>query len=138
MTQAGLDLKLQKATDPKSRLDHSHIYSPALMPELGASCGSVFIDTAFKRWLLRIIGPEKYTQLDPYYSGNKIYAHSPESGEMRELIKRFEVQKKLFSRSTRDVKIDLPGPLSGLDIVGRVREGELTIKRLAFPHSQAV
>ena len=47
---------------------------------------------------------------------------------MRELIKRFEVKKKLFSSSSGDITLELPEPLNKVTIEGRVREGELTIK----------
>lgn len=42
---------------------------------------------------------------------------------MRQLVKEFEVKKKSFSSATQTIKLDLPGPLSGLTIEGRVREG---------------
>lgn len=46
---------------------------------------------------------------------------------MRELMKRFEVEKARFSLTSRDVRLELPKPLDRLNIEGRVKEGEMTI-----------
>lgn len=45
---------------------------------------------------------------------------------MRELMKRFEIQKKGFTANSRDIKLDLPEPFENLNISGVVG-GEITI-----------
>ena len=48
---------------------------------------------------------------------------------MRELIKRFNARKAVFSNLNHDpIKIDLPPPLNGLSIQGRIYQGELTMQ----------
>lgn len=94
---------------------------------VGAKCGSAFIDTEFKRWLRGVLGTSRYSELDPANARQRISAHTVESGPMRELIKRFEVQKKAFSSTSQDIKLELRGSLSGLNIEGRVKQGDLTI-----------
>ncbi|KAK4962668.1 hypothetical protein LTR10_000295 [Elasticomyces elasticus] len=108
--KGGQQCELKKITDAKS-----------------LACGSVYIDAAFKMWLRDILGADHYSKLDPANRGQPIKPHSIETCAMRELIKRFEVQKTRFSTNTYDVKIDLPAPLDRLDIPDRVNEGELTI-----------
>ena len=46
---------------------------------------------------------------------------------MRQLIRAFDARKKVFANGIGPMLLDLPGPLNGLTIEGKVREGELTI-----------
>jgi hypothetical protein len=48
---------------------------------------------------------------------------------MRKLMRTFDVIKKKFKKESKDVHIDLPGPLSNLTITGKVNQGEITITR---------
>lgn len=67
--------------------------------------------------------------LDPLNTKGRITVHTTEHGEIRKLVQDFIKQKKIFSERSQDVRLDLPASLAGLSIPGRVREGELTIKR---------
>ena len=96
---------------------------------LGAKCGSVYIDTAFKTWLRKVIGVDEYEKLDPANGRHRLGAHTTESGPMRSLIKDFEAKKKAFTGSSDDVKLSLPEPLQHLTIKNRVDDGELTIRQ---------
>ncbi|KAJ9663048.1 hypothetical protein H2198_001040 [Neophaeococcomyces mojaviensis] len=82
-------------------------------------CGASYIDANFKRWLRKVIGPKNFRELDAGNAGQRISTHATESGPMRQLVKEFEVKKKSFSSATQTIKLDLPGPLSGLTIEGR-------------------
>ena len=94
----------------------------------GGKCGSAFIDTRFKHWLRDTIGVDNYAKLDPANGRQRIGPHTPESGHIRELMKRFEVKKRNFSNANQDyIRLDLPGPLSNFSLEGRVNQGELTI-----------
>ncbi|PVH78397.1 hypothetical protein DL98DRAFT_590324 [Cadophora sp. DSE1049] len=110
VTQLEPTLELQQATIPTSE-----------------RCGSAYINLNFKRWLRRVIGEENYRALDPNSSSQQISAHAMEGKEMRQVMKRFEGLKKAFPRDNRPLKLDLPGPLSELNIPRRVSQGELTI-----------
>ena len=48
---------------------------------------------------------------------------------MRAVIKQFDSMKRKFSNNVPDMKLDLPGQLSGVSIPGRVKEGELKITK---------
>ena len=87
--------------------------------------------TTFKGWLRDTIGRERYAEIDPANARqHRISPHTAETGAMRELIKRFIVQKQALSNSSRsDIKLNLPAPLNTLTIEGLVKEGELTIHR---------
>lgn len=101
----------------------------AIIDRTGDKCGSTFIDTAFKSWLRDILGAERYGKLDPANAKGRFSAYTIESGPMRELIARFEKNKKVFSNSSQDIPLDLPAPLTRLSIEGRVTDGELIIYR---------
>lgn len=91
-------------------------------------CGGSFVDANFKGWLRRAIGRENFAKLDKENALRPISTHTSESGPMRELMKRFDAKKKTFSNATQSIiRIDLPPPLDGLNVEGRVRDGELTI-----------
>ena len=91
-------------------------------------CGGSFVDVSFKGWLRRAIGRENFAKLDKENALRPISTHTSESGPMRELMKRFDAKKKTFSNATQGIiRIDLPPPLDGLNVEGRVRDGELTI-----------
>lgn len=92
-------------------------------------CGGSFVDANFKGWLRQVaIGPDNFAKLDKENALRPISTHTSESGPMRELMKRFDVKKKTFSHATTGlIRIDLPPPLDGLNVEGRVRDGELTI-----------
>ncbi|KAK6406831.1 hypothetical protein LTR81_018559 [Elasticomyces elasticus] len=115
--KGGQQCELKKVTDARS-----------------LACGSVYIDAAFKMWLRDVLGTDHYSKLDPANRGQPIKPHSIETRAMRELIKKFEVQKTRFSTNTHDVKIVLPAPLDRLDIPDRVNEGELTIYKYDLLH----
>jgi hypothetical protein len=99
----------------------------ALTHKIGAKCGSIYIDEAFKRWLKKLIGDENYKELDPRNASQKISSHATEGKEMRALMKAFDSCKRKFSRDHRDMKMDLPEPLDDLSIGNQVVGGELTI-----------
>jgi hypothetical protein len=86
---------------------------------------------AFKNWLRRLVGDEYYKQLDPTFEGNKISSYAVEGEYMRELMKTFDGFKKRFKKDHRDMRMDLPGPLSNLDLDTRVQGGEITITKYA-------
>ena len=46
---------------------------------------------------------------------------------MRQVMKKFDAHKKLFSNNVHEMKLDLPKPLDKLNISSKVSEGELTI-----------
>ncbi|KAK3679081.1 hypothetical protein LTR78_001534 [Recurvomyces mirabilis] len=95
----------------------------------GRKCGSALIDLGFKTWLRDIIGPSSYAELDPVNAyQHRINPHTAETGEMRELIRRFIVRKIAFSNNDeKSIKIDLPAPLNTLTIAGRIEQGGLTL-----------
>ena len=74
-----------------------------------------------------MIGEDNYGALDPNISGEHINIHAMEGKEMRQVMKKFEGLKKGFPKDNQPLKLDLPGPLSGLNIARRVSQGELTI-----------
>lgn len=91
-------------------------------------CGGSFVDANFKGWLRYTIGKENFAKLDKENALRPVSTHTSESGPMRELMKRFDAKKKTFSNATQGtIRIDLPPPLDGLNIEGRVRDGELMI-----------
>lgn len=70
----------------------------AYLTELGGRFGSSLIDIRFKRWLQRQIGKSQYASIDPESARiQKISPHTPETGPIRELMKRFNVAKAAFS-----------------------------------------
>ena len=75
------------------------------------------------------MGETEYKKLDPESMGNKIGSHTREDKNMRTLMKSFDVLKRQFSNETGSLKMDLPGPLSDLDITDKVNQGEITITR---------
>jgi hypothetical protein len=96
---------------------------------LGDTCGSSFIDLEFKKWLYDLIGPEYYRKLDPRRFNFNSGSHDVESGQMRELMKKFDGIKRKFRSDYRNMRLDLPDPLHNLTIEGRVRGGEITISK---------
>lgn len=75
------------------------------------------------------MGDKHYRVLDNRSKGQKINAHTTEGKEMRAVIKQFDSMKRKFSNNVPDMKLDLPGQLSGVSIPGRVKEGELKITK---------
>lgn len=100
-----------------------------LLIESGLKCGSAFIDTEFKRWLRDELGVANYAKLDPMNAHRRLTAHTLESGPIRRLVQDFIIRKQAFTQTSQDIRIDLPEPLSALNMENRVREGELTISR---------
>jgi hypothetical protein len=99
----------------------------ALTHKIGAKCGAVYIDGAFKSWLKEQIGDENYKELDPRNASQKISSHATEGKQMRALMKTFDGYKRKFSEDHRDIKMDLPEPLDDLTVGKQVLGGELTI-----------
>jgi hypothetical protein len=48
---------------------------------------------------------------------------------MRQLMSRFEAEKKIFCADSDDVELELPAPLHTLNIPGRVEQGSLIISQ---------
>ncbi|CZR64187.1 uncharacterized protein PAC_14084 [Phialocephala subalpina] len=92
-----------------------------------AKCGSSYIDQNFKRWLNRIVGDRHYRILDPRSAGQQIGAHTMEGRYMRQVVKRFDEKKRLFSNKANEIHFDLPNPLNALNIAGRITQGNLKI-----------
>lgn len=55
-----------------------------------------------------------------------------EGKHMRQVIKKFDVQKRLFSNKGGDIHIDLPSPLNTINITGRISQGDLRITQYAL------
>jgi len=98
-----------------------------LIRKTGAKCGSSYVDQNFKRWLKALLGDNYYQQLDPRNQIEDKYGSVFEGRGMRALMKQFDQLKRQFRRDQRDVFIDLPEPLSYLDIEGRVKSGEIIL-----------
>lgn len=94
---------------------------------IGAKCGSIFINLAFKQWLRDLIGPQNYNILDQTEMAHNITSHDSEGERMRELMKRFDIKKRAFRRNHRDMKLDLPEPYNNLNLDTRVVGGQITI-----------
>lgn len=94
----------------------------------GKKCGSTYIDLAFKKWLLQLLGEDTYRILDPEFDG-KISSHAAEGEAMRTVMKEFNERKKKFKKDSRDMRVDLPAPLDTLNIDSRVRSGGVTITK---------
>ncbi|KAE9364684.1 hypothetical protein N431DRAFT_110243 [Stipitochalara longipes BDJ] len=93
----------------------------------GSKCGSIFINLAFKKWLRDLLGEKLYKLLDPTQLFTKIRSHDAEREGMRELMKRFDVLKKRFTKSQGSMTLDLPAPLENLELDSRVIGGEIEI-----------
>jgi hypothetical protein len=87
------------------------------------------VDLEFKKWLFNLLGETYYRELDKRSVQFKFGSHDMEDGTMRKLMARFEQLKRAFRKNTPDMKLDLPEPLDTLSIPGRVRRGELVIKK---------
>ncbi|KAH0556986.1 hypothetical protein GP486_005225 [Trichoglossum hirsutum] len=100
-----------------------------LIKQTGAKCGSAYIDVGFKGWLNKSIGDRHYRALDPKGASQQISAHTTEGGQMRQVMKAFDVHKKKFefTNNAHELKLDLPEPLDKVNIPGRVLDGELKI-----------
>ena len=99
----------------------------------GAKCGSIYIDRAFKRWLMTIIGSHNYQKLDPNSNFGKISSHAVEGHYMRALMKMFDSYKQNFCKGFRDIRITLPEPsLKNLKIPEKVNDGEFTITKYVW------
>ncbi|KAL5322237.1 hypothetical protein ACEPPN_010209 [Leptodophora sp. 'Broadleaf-Isolate-01'] len=95
---------------------------------VGAKCGAIFINLAFKKWLRSLIGAERYHQLDPTKLSDKITSHDAEGEVMRKLMSDFEAWKKAFKGAeSRQMYIDLPESFHDLRVDDRVRECQVTI-----------
>lgn len=128
-------LELEKATAPTSKCSIRHSASHDSDNIVGGKYGSAFIDLNFKRWLRdEVLGPEIYGEIDPINARQqRMSPHAVETGPMRELMKQFEIEKKLFKVSGPDeIKLDLPAPLDNLSIDGRAGGGTLTMRRSEY------
>jgi hypothetical protein len=94
----------------------------------GDKFGAIYIDQEFKKWLQKLI-PRHYRSLDPCNANQKISAHATEGGQMRTLMKKFDILKKRFKTDTDEMTLNLPEPLNKLTIEGIVSEGEITITK---------
>lgn len=74
-----------------------------------------------------MISDRHYRALDRRTAGQQIGAHTMEEKQMRQVIKKFDEKKRLFSNKSQEVHIDLPDPLNTLSISGRVTQGDLRI-----------
>ncbi|KAF8851719.1 hypothetical protein BDZ45DRAFT_730704 [Acephala macrosclerotiorum] len=93
-------------------------------------CGAIFINLAFKKWLRKLIGQDRYRELDQRddaHLSDKISSHDSEGEMMRTLMKQFETKKRAFTAESGDVHIDLPECFHDWHIDDRVEEGEITI-----------
>jgi hypothetical protein len=61
--------------------------------------------------------------------GNVAGSHTVEGEHMRKLMGLFDDRKRKFKKDSKEFHIDLPGPLSNLDIRDKVFKGEITITR---------
>lgn len=50
-----------------------------------------------------------------------------EGRHMRQVVKRFDEKKRLFSNKASEIHLDLPIPLNTLNMTGRITQGELKI-----------
>jgi len=94
---------------------------------VGSKCGSIFVNLAFKRWLLRLLGKDMYWELGQAQPVTEISSHDVEGERMRVLMKTFDVHKRKFSKGHRNVKIDLPEPFEDFNMDDRVVGGQITI-----------
>jgi len=91
-------------------------------------CGSQFINFEFKKWLQKHITTKNYERIDPNTVMGKITSHVTEGKAMRELMKDFDIRKKLFTGlEDDDIRLELPQPLDHLSIPGKVEEGDFVI-----------
>jgi hypothetical protein len=96
--------------------------------EIGAKCGSVYIDMAFKQWLRQLLGDENYQKLDPTDVSQMVSSHTVQGIQMRDIMKKFDVYKRKFHKGYDDeIKLELPEELEDLNIEGKVLDGELKI-----------
>jgi hypothetical protein len=84
---------------------------------------------AFKEWLKALLGEETYRRLDPKQLAHKLSSHNSEGRPMRQLMKTFNEKKRMFHRTQRDIRMDLPDPLHNLEMGDRVVGGEITITK---------
>ena len=71
---------------------------------------------------------KNYERIDPNTVMGKITSHVMEGEAMRELMKDFDIRKKLFTGlEDDDIRLELPRPLDGLSIPGKVEEGDFVI-----------
>ena len=96
--------------------------------EIGAKCGCVYIDMAFKQWLRQLLGDENYQKLDPTDVSQMVSSHTIQGRQMREIMKRFDVFKRKFRNDCDDeITFELPEELEDLNIEGKVLDGELKV-----------
>lgn len=133
VTQLEPTLELEEITIATSIRFQLSVGEAVLIPHAGAKCGSSYIDQNFKRWLNRIIGDRHYRVLDPRSAGQQIGAHTMEGRHMRQVVKRFDEKKRLFSNKANEIHLDLPNPLNTLNITGRITQGDLRITQYV-PH----
>lgn len=63
----------------------------------------------------------------------KITSHVTEGKAMRELMKDFDIRKKLFTGlEDDDIRLELPHPLDHLSIPGKVEEGDFAIPAYVY------
>jgi hypothetical protein len=96
---------------------------------IGDTCGSIFINLEFKKWLRNILTDEYYQKLDPNLDIEKLATHASETPPMRLLMKEFDLKKRNFGLHDPDCRMELPTPLENHSIPGRVDQGLLTIRR---------
>lgn len=104
----------------------------------GDKCGAIFINLAFKKWLRKLIGKDRYRELDQRddaHLSDKISSHDSEGEMMRTMMKQFETKKRAFTKDSGDVHIDLPECFHEWHVDDRVEEGEITIPRYFRIHT---
>jgi hypothetical protein len=89
-------------------------------------CGSTYIDRAFKVWLRKILGKERYSKLDPL-CGERVTAHTSEGAKMRVVMSEFDRHKRAFKGEEGVMKIGLPSPLNNISVHGHINQGLLSI-----------
>lgn len=94
----------------------------------GEKCGAAYIDTYFKRQLFRLIGQDRYHNIDPSYSGHRVGAHTTESSEMRKLMQQFDKKKRGFSNNSIATGLELPESLHNLTVPGIIEQGQLILQ----------
>jgi hypothetical protein len=83
-----------------------------------------------------MIGDQYYHQLDPNADLEGFSSHTAEGPAMRQLMNQFIAFKKEFELNSPNSSLDLPHPLDGITIAGRVNDGEITITKSVILYSR--
>jgi hypothetical protein len=76
-----------------------------------------------------VLGEDNYRELECRSDGEKINPLATEGGKMRQVMQRFEGEKKAFRGGSAEMELQLPDPLHQLNIPGKVEEGTLMITK---------